>query len=248
MKAMILAAGIGSRLRPLTDEKPKALVEVQHVSLLEHTIRYLRYYGVNEIVINVHHFADQILQFLKKNSDFGLRIEISDESDTLLNTGGGLYKARWFFDDGQPFFLIASDVITDLNLNTLYQYHLDHHPLVTLAVKHRESTREFLFDQDHLLCGWHNNISGETRWARESADPVKIAFSTIHVIDPRLFSLVTEKGAFSLIDLYLRLARENQILGFQHDESYWFEFGRIENLEKLNKSREIQTIFNQYHK
>ena len=247
MKAMILAAGIGSRLRPLTDSKPKALVEIQGVSLLEHTIRYLKFHGVDDIVINVHHFADQIIEFVEMNKAFGIRISFSDEQDALLDTGGGLYKARWFFDDEQPFILIASDVITDLDLTSLYRFHLDHTPLVTLAVKHRESSREFLFDRDYQLCGWHNNMTGETRWSREIPDPLQIAFSTIHVIDPQLFNLISERGAFSLIDLYLRLARDKVILGYAHDETSWFEFGRIGNLEGLNNSPGIRAIFNRYH-
>jgi MurNAc alpha-1-phosphate uridylyltransferase len=247
MKAMILAAGIGTRLRPLTLEKPKSLVEVQGISLLEHTIRYLKYFGVNEIVINVHHFADQIEQFIRDKHSFGLRISLSDEREALLDTGGGLINAAWFFDDKKPFFLIASDVITDLDLAALYDYHLHQNPLVTLAVKHRPSSREFLFDADHRLCGWHNNVTGETKWAKEIADPLKIAFSTAHVIDPRLFGLVTETGAFSLTDLYLRLAAENVILGFEHNETDWFEFGRIENLETLNNSEKITAIFRRFH-
>jgi NDP-sugar pyrophosphorylase family protein len=247
MKAMILAAGIGTRLRPLTLEKPKSLVEVQGVSLLEHTIRYLKYFGVNEIVINVHHFAEQIEQFIRDKDSFGLRISLSDEREALLDTGGGLLKAAWFFDDKKPFFLIASDVITDLDLTALYNYHLQYDPIVTLAVKHRPSSREFLFDADHRLCGWHNNVTGETRWVNEIPEPLKIAFSTVHVIDPRLFDLVTESGAFSLIDLYLRLARENVILGYEHNETNWFEFGRIENLDGLNRSEEIRTIFRRFH-
>jgi NDP-sugar pyrophosphorylase family protein len=247
MKAMILAAGIGTRLRPLTLEKPKSLVEVQGVSLLEHTIRYLKYFGVREIVINVHHFADQIEQFIRDKDSFGIRIAISDEREALLDTGGGLLKAAWFFDDKKPFFLIASDVITDLDLTALYNFHLHHNPLVTLAVKHRPSSREFLFDAEHRLCGWHNNVTGETRWVREIANPVKIAFSTVHVIDPALFGLVIETGAFSLIDLYLRIARQHLILGFEHNETAWFEFGRIENLEGLNSSEGIRAIFRRFH-
>ncbi len=244
---MILAAGIGTRLRPLTESKPKALVEVQGVPLLEHTIRYLKFFGVHEIMINLHHLADQIMDFLKKNDSFGLHITVSDEREALLDTGGGLFKARWFFDDGKPFFLTASDVITDLDLNLMYSHHIDHNPLVTLAVKQRETSREFIFDSEDRLCGWHNNISGETRWARASAHTYKLAFSTIHVIDPRLFSLVTETGAFSLTDLYLRLACEHTILGFKHNETSWFEFGRIENLDRLNKSPEIHAIFRRFH-
>jgi len=247
MKAMILAAGIGTRLRPITLEKPKCLVEVQGISLLEHTIRYLKYFGVNEIVINVHHFAEQIEQFIQDKDSFGIRIVQSDEREALLDTGGGLLKAGWFFDDKKPFFLIASDVITDLDLAALYRYHMKHNPVVTLAVKHRQSSREFLFDADHRLCGWHNNVTGETRWVKQNPEPLKIAFSTIHVIDPRLFDLITETGAFSLIDLYLRLAGENIILGFEHNDTGWFEFGRIENLEGLNRSAEIRAIFKRFH-
>jgi NDP-sugar pyrophosphorylase family protein len=247
MKAMILAAGIGTRLRPLTLERPKCLVEVQGISLLEHTIRYLKYFGVKEIVINVHHFANQIEQFIQDNNSFDIQIAISDERQALLDTGGGLVNAKWFFGDKKPFFLIASDVITDLDLTALYHYHLLHDPLVTLAVKQRQSSREFLFDPAYRLCGWHNNVTGETRWVREISNPLKIAFSTVHVIDPKLFDLVTETGAFSLIDLYLRLARENVILGFEHNETGWYEFGRIENLEILNRSDQISDIFRRFH-
>jgi NDP-sugar pyrophosphorylase family protein len=195
----------------------------------------------------VHHFADQIEQFLQDKKCFGIQIAISDERQALLDTGGGLVKAKWFFQDKKPFFLIASDVITDLDLTALYNYHRQYHPLVTLAVKHRPSSREFLFDSGHRLCGWHNNVTGETRWVKEISNPLKIAFSTIHVIDPRLFDLVTETGAFSLIDLYLRLAGENVILGFEHNETHWFEFGRIENLAGLNQSPEIKGIFRRFH-
>jgi len=247
MKAMILAAGIGTRLRPVTLEKPKCLVEVQGISLLEHTIRYLKFFGVKEIVINVHHFADQVERFIHDKDSFGIQIVLSDEREALLDTGGGLVKAKWFFDDKKPFFLIASDVITDLDLTALYRFHLLHNPLVTLAVKQRPSSREFLFDPGYRLSGWHNNVTGETRWVKEIPDPLKIAFSTIHVIDPLLFDLVTETGAFSLIDLYLRLARENVILGFEHNQSQWYEFGRIENLEGLNHSMEIRAIFEHFH-
>jgi NDP-sugar pyrophosphorylase family protein len=202
---------------------------------------------VKEIVINVHHFAEQIEDFIKLKNSFGIQIVLSDERDALLDTGGGLVNAKWFFEDKKPFFLIASDVITDLDLSALYYYHLDHNPLVTLAVKQRQSSREFLFDPGHRLCGWHNNVTGETRWVWEITNPLKIAFSTVHVIDPGLFDLVSETGAFSLIDLYLRLAKENVILGFEHNETDWFEFGRIENLEGLNQSEEIRAIFRRFH-
>jgi len=244
---MILAAGKGTRLLPLTVTRPKALLEVQGVSLLEHTIRYLKHFGVDEIVINVHHYASQIIAFLERNHHFGIRIEISDEQDELLNTGGGLYKARGFFDDGKPFILSTSDVITDLNLQEMYRFHLEHDPLVTLAVKHRESSREFLFDPGYRLCGWQNNLTGETRLVSDTRESIKIAFSAIHMISPRIFDLITERGCFSIVDVYLRLAADNTLLGFEHDESMWYEFGRIENLERLNTLDEIRTIYKQFH-
>jgi NDP-sugar pyrophosphorylase family protein len=247
MKAMILAAGMGTRLLPLTENKPKVLIEVQGVTLLEHTICYLKHFGIREIVINVHHHAGQIVDFLKRNNNFNIRIEISDESDELLDTGGGLYKARRFFNDNEPFVLTASDVITSLNLYDMQRFHLEHKPLASLAVKHRKSTREFLFDTNMRLSGWQNNITGEIRQVRQVLVKSKIAFSTIHIIDPAIFNLISERGTFSMKDVYLRLASENCIMGFQHDNSAWFECGRIENLESLNQEREIEAIFAQFH-
>jgi NDP-sugar pyrophosphorylase family protein len=247
MKAMILAAGIGSRLRPLTDSKPKCLLEVQGVTLLEHTIRYLIFHGVEGIIINVHHLADQVISFLQEHDHFGIDIRISDERDGLLDTGGGLLKAGWFFDDGQPFFLTASDVITGLDLGEMYRFHLDRKPLATLAVKDRPTTRNLLIDNESRMCGWLNNQTGETRWAIPTDNVRNLAFSTIHVIEPRLLALITEKGAFSMIDVYLRLAADYPVLGYDHSGTPWFEFGRIENLGKLNESAEIRALFNRYH-
>jgi MurNAc alpha-1-phosphate uridylyltransferase len=247
MKAMILAAGKGTRLLPLTEHVPKALVKVQNIPLLQHCILYFKFFGVTEIIINVHHLAEQITGFLVAHDNFGIRIEVSHERDELLDTGGGLVKARWFFDDGRPFFLATSDVITNLNLEYLYNYHLENRPLATLAVKQRPSTREFLFDEQYNLCGWHNNITSETRLARSINHLHQIAFSTIHVIEPALFDLVTERGAFSMTDLYLRLAKDHTIKGFEHNESLWFECGRVENLEGLNKSKEIRHIYRHFH-
>lgn len=244
---MILAAGIGSRLRPLTDTRPKCLLEIQEITLLEHTIRYLMYHGVDEIIINVHHLADQVISFLESHENFGIRICFSDEREGLLDTGGGLKKAGWFFDDGKPFFLTASDVITGLDLNALLQFHLKHHALATLAVKDRPTTRNLLFDKDMQLCGWRNNQTGEIRSARETVTAHPLAFSTIHVIDPALPGLMTEEGAFSMIDVYLRLAASHPVFGFDHSDTPWFEFGRIENLEKLNQSPEIRNLYNRYH-
>jgi NDP-sugar pyrophosphorylase family protein len=248
MKAMILAAGRGTRMLPLTENTPKPLIEVQGVPLLQHTIQYLKFYGVTEIIINVHHFPEQIIDFVKKNGHFGIRIEFSFESDTLLDTGGGLYKARHFFNDNKPFILTSSDVITDLNLSELYEFHKQNNPIATLAVKHRNSSRDFIFDENHRLCGWHNNMTGETRLIRSVEKQIRIGFSTIHMINPVLFGLMTERDSFSIVDVYLRLAPEYPILGFEHNMSAWFECGRIENLEALNRNPEIDSLYKKYHR
>lgn len=247
MKAMILAAGRGTRLLPLTETKPKPLLEIQGVALLEHTIRYLKYYGVDEIIINIHHHALQIVDFIEKNGSFGIKISFSDETDELLDTGGGLLKARSFFSGHEPFILTSSDVITDLNLAKLIETHHQKDAIATLAVKHRKSSRDFIFDRNYRLCGWHNNITGETRMVREAHDTDHLAFSTIHVISPEIFRHITEKGCFSIIDLYLRLAPDHMIAGYEHDDSLWFECGRIEALPGLNQNREVLELYKKYH-
>ena len=247
MKAMILAAGKGTRMLPLTEKIPKALIEIQGITLLEHTIRYLKYYGFDEIIINLHHHARQITEFIKDHDSFGIKIAFSDETGELLDTGGGLYKANWFFSDNEPFLLTSSDVITDLDISELVAYHKEKDPLVTLAVKHRKSSRDFLFDEKFQLCGWYNNVTGESRTVKPVDNPVQIAFSTIHVINPRIFGQITERGKFSIIDVYLRLAVTNRIIGFEHDRSKWFECGRFEYLDALNQNPEIQTIYKKYN-
>lgn len=243
MKAMILAAGRGTRLGPLTDKIPKVLVEVNGVPLLEYAIRMLGHYGVKEIIINLHHHAQQIVDFLRARRYFHLQIEFSDETDELLDTGGGLYKARWFFDDGEPFFVMASDIITDLDLHKMSAFHLEQRPLATLAVKRRKSSRELLFDGLHTLAGWHSNVTGETRISRDISNPIAIAFSAVQVIDPAIFGLVTEKGPFSLTDMYLRLAAHHEIKGFEHNNSHWFEFGRMENFQAKGNEALLRKIY-----
>jgi len=244
---MILAAGKGTRMLPLTENMPKPLIKIQGVTLLEHTIRYLKYYGVDEIIINVHHYPEQIIEFVKEKKSFGIRIEFSDESHELLDTGGGLYKARWFFNSPQPFILTSSDVITTLDLKALTDRHVSMNSLVTLAVKHRKSSRDFIFNSVYELCGWHNNKTGETRMVKETDQPIKIAFSTIHVINPAIFDLITERGSFSIIELYLRLTLEQSIRGFEHDESKWYECGQYGYLDSLEQSADIRDIYRLYH-
>lgn len=245
---MILAAGKGTRMLPLTEHKPKALVEIQGTTLLEHTIRYLKYYGITEVIINVHHHAVQIIDFVEQNQLFGLSISFSDEQDLLLETGGGLYKARHFFNDNQPFVLTSCDVITNLDLQAMLRYHQQQNALATLAVKQRESSRDLLFDTDYRLCGWHHNSTGETRMIKEEEPAFRLAFSAVHIINPALFGLITERGRFSIIDVYLRLAITQKITGFEHNQSAWFECGNAGKLESLNQNPEIEKLYQQYHR
>ncbi len=234
---MIFAAGLGSRLRPLTDHQPKALVEVGGIPLLEIAIRRLKYYGVQQIIVNVHHFADQIEQFLEKKDAFNINIIISDERERLLDTGGGLKKAAWFFHDGQPFFLYNADILTDLDLGKFYQHHLAHEAIATLAVQERSSTRQLLFGRDYSLQGWKNNITGETKWCRPSTvmqdQQIRpFAFSGVHVISPLIFEHLPVNDIFSMLDLYLQVGGENMIQGYPHTGDLLLDVGKPESIGK----------------
>jgi mannose-1-phosphate guanylyltransferase len=244
MKAMILAAGLGTRLKPLTDTRPKALVELSGRTLLEITLSRLRTFGITEFIINVHHFADQIIDYLKANKNFGMRIEISRE-EVLLDTGGGLKKASWFFLENparpdskqidKPFLLHNVDVISTIDFARMLQFHNEHHALATLAVQSRQSSRQLLFNNDLQLSGRRIDkkntvISSEAR--NLSSIPLHpLAFSGIHLISPRLLPMLTEEGIFSIIDSYLRLsAHGEKILAFRADQYYWRDLGRPSDL------------------
>jgi NDP-sugar pyrophosphorylase family protein len=233
MKAMILAAGLGTRLRPLTNDRPKALVEVGGRTLLEITLSRLRSFGIDEVIINAHHFAEMILDYLKANNNFGMHIEVSRE-DVLLDTGGGLKKAAHFFEGSsadEPLILHNVDVVSTLDLARMMQFHSEHKALATLAVQDRETSRYLLFDEKLQLCGRRAGHDGKTELVRPSPKPEALAFSGIHVISPRLLGLITEEGIFSIINTYLRLASQGEtILAFRADEYYWRDLGRPENL------------------
>jgi NDP-sugar pyrophosphorylase family protein len=235
MKAMILAAGPGTRLRPLTDERPKALVEIAGRTLLEIALSRLRAFGIREVIINVHHFADMILDYLKTNHNFGMRIEVSRE-EVLLDTGGGLKKAAHFFLDDphrleDPFILHNVDVLSTIDLHRMVQLHTESQALATLAVQKRETFRYLLFDDQLRLCGRQYGRDQNPEFVRSSPQAQALAFSGIHVISPRLFALMIEEGVFSIITCYLRLAaQEEKILAFRADEYYWRDLGRPENL------------------
>ena len=242
MRAMILAAGLGTRLRPLTDDRPKALVEVAGHTLLEITLRRLASFGIREVIVNTHHFADMVVEYLERNRNFGMRIEISRE-EILLDTGGGLKKAAWFFlENGNigPFLLHNVDVISTIDLSRMVRTHNESQALATLAVQERETLRRLLFDSDFQLCG---RQSGErpAQFVRPSKEVNPLAFSGIHVISPRFLQRMTEDGVFSIIESYLRLAGEGEkISAFRADEYYWRDLGKPENVAQATRDLEQQ--------
>jgi len=241
MKAMILAAGLGTRLKPLTDTRPKALVEINGRTLLEITLTRLRTFGITEFIINVHHFAGQVINYLNTNKNFNMRIEISRE-EILLDTGGGLKKASWFFLEDpknldEPFLLHNVDVLSTIDFSRMLQFHKDHHALATLAVQSRPSGRQLLFDEKLQLSGRRieNKDTVIPNAARDLllAPLHPLAFSGIHLISPRLLPLLTEQGPFSIIDSYLRLAAQSHpILAFRADQYYWRDLGRPSDLSQ----------------
>jgi NDP-sugar pyrophosphorylase family protein len=245
MKAMILAAGLGTRLRPLTDHRPKALVEVGGRSLLEITLSRLREFGVSEVIINVHHFADAVIDYLKSNHNFGMHLEVSRE-DELLDTGGGLKNASWFFledvsksgvskSEG-PFILHNVDVISTIDLARMVRFHSRRAALATLAVQPRKTSRYLLFDQKDRLCGRRSGQEGKSEVVESPSSVSALGFSGIHVISPRIFSLMMEEGAFSIVDCYLRLAAQGEnILAFRADDYYWRDLGKPENVTQAEK-------------
>jgi NDP-sugar pyrophosphorylase family protein len=226
---MILAAGLGTRFRPWTDQHPKALAPVNGKSLLQRNIEYLRKYGIGEVVVNVHHFAGQIIEALTVNNGWGCRYTISDETAEVLETGGGLKKARPFLE-GAPFVLMNVDILTDMDLSALIADHFRHRPLATLAVTDRSTSRYFLFDDRDELCGWRNATTGQERMARPAAGVLQKAFSGIHVIDPAIFPLMTREGKFSIVDLYLDLAGDHAIRAYDHSCTRLIDVGRPESM------------------
>lgn len=232
MKALILAAGYGTRLKPLTNTKPKALVEAGGVPLLEIIIRRLKLFGFNEMVINIHHFGDQILDFLEQKNNFGVHIDISDERDLLLDTGGGIKKASVFFKN-EPVLVHNVDVLTTLDLNAMIQYHAQQtDALATLAVKDRETSRSFLLDAHNDLAGWRNNQTGEMKISHDDGKGfTPIAFSCVSILNPSFINLLDETGVFSIIDPYLRLAKTHRIATYRHSD-LWMDMGRVEHLKE----------------
>ncbi len=236
MKAMILAAGLGTRLRPITDQTPKALLQAGPYTLLQFAILKLKNSGFNELIVNVHHHADQVIDYLRKNRNFGCNIVLSDEREQLLDTGGGIKKTAWFFNDHQPFLVYNVDIVTDLDLLQLYRHHVKCQNLATLVVRNRKTSRYLQFDSNLQLCAWENVSTGEKRIARPSTEPlISYAFSGIHVINPSLFSQMEDQDRFSIIDTYLRLAVAHPIGGYLDTSQLWADAGKPESLVEAGK-------------
>lgn len=247
MKAMIFAAGLGTRLKPITNDRPKALAEIRGTPLLEITIRRLINFGFDEIIVNVHHFADKVMDFLHSKNNFGIDLQISDETGELLDTGGGLKKASWFFDDNKPFLVHNVDTLTDIDLEDYYDYHQRNNALATLLVRHRPGSRFFLFDENKNLCGWENVLTNKKIITHKTtAQLEQIAFSCLHVIHPSIFKLMDEKGCFSIIDVYLRLAKSHKIMGYVDDVSYWLDVGTPEKLQRGDDEIDIDKFVQRY--
>jgi len=243
MKAFILSAGLGTRLKPMTETIPKALVEVNGKPLLQSLIENLKQSGCTDFVVNVHHFADLVIDFLNANQNFGVSIEISDERETLLDTGGAILHAKKFLEN-EPFFLVHNvDILSDIDLDKMAKHHVKSGALATLAVRDRDSGRKFLFDESLCLRGWQNEKTGEVRHC--GLDPqshskgipafagmtTPLAFSGIHIINSEIFKHINQQGKFSIVETYLDLGKTFDIRGFPHDDDFWLDVGKPNDLE-----------------
>ena len=244
MKAMIFAAGLGTRLRPLTNNKPKAVVEVKGKPLLEYCIRRLKFFGCTDIIVNIHHFGKQIISFLEANNNFGINISISDERDLLLNTGGGLKKAASFFDESEDFLVVNVDILHNIDFNLMRKVHIENKNLVTLAVSNRQTSRYLLFDANNRLGGWCNKKTGEIKLALSSMNETStlkpMAFSGLQIVNSNIFKFMPKKDVFSIIDVYLKTASKAQLMAFQHEADIWLDVGKHDALAKA--ANMIETI------
>lgn len=235
VQAMIFSAGLGTRFKPWTDVHPKALALVNGKSLLQRNVEYLCQYGIDDIVVNVHHFPDQIIHAIESNNGWGAKVRISDERDEVLETGGGLWKARDLFDLSKPILTINVDILTDLSLDSFLNSHIENQPLISLAVSERQTSRCFVFNGQDRLIGWRNQQTGEERMRMHATDSVNRAFSGISIFSPEFFKVVTQRGKFSLVDAFLALAPDHSILGYDHTGDKWVDVGKPVSVEVAEK-------------
>lgn len=238
-QAMIFAAGLGTRLQPLTDNIPKALIEISGKPMLERVIRKMKDHGVRRIVINLHHFHDKIRLFVAGKNYFGLDIQFSDESQMLLDTGGGLKKAAHFFDPAKPVLLHNVDVLSNLDLGAMLNYHQKNNALATLFVQKRKSSRYFLFDENMHLSGWRNVKSGDEILVRKEGQFSEFGFNGIHIISPEIFKLIKDEDKFSIVPVYLSLAESHYIVGFRDDKTTYIDIGKTESIAVAEKLADL---------
>jgi len=235
MEAMIFAAGLGTRLRPLTNEIPKAMVSVCGTPLIGHAILNLKQQGVNRFVVNVHHFASKITDYLKSENNFGVDIHISDEINNLLDTGGGLLKAKPLFRGNGPIVVCNVDILTNLNIGQMLKVHMNSNAIATLAVRNRTTSRYLLLNNRQNLVGWKNTKTGEIKMSRRALAPSPVAFSGFHIIQPQFFENIRQSGRFSIVETYLDVAKQHKIKGYLHNDDYWFDVGKHDTLKQANK-------------
>ena len=235
MKAMIFSAGLGTRFKPWTDKHPKALALVNGKPLLQHNIEYLQRYSINDVVINVHHFADQIIEAVKQNSGWGSNILISDETNEVLETGGGLLKAKDLLQNGKPFVTLNADFLTDLNVANLIEFHKNKKSLISFGITNRKTSRYFLFDEDNRLCGWRNTTTGEEKISIVKDNLRQMAYSCVVVFQPEIFELIPQRGKFSLVETYLSLAADYPIYGYDHSGDKLVDVGKPESVAIAEK-------------
>jgi N-acetyl-alpha-D-muramate 1-phosphate uridylyltransferase len=239
MKAMIFAAGLGKRLGKITENIPKALVDINGKTALQIAVEKCSENGFDDIIINVHHFADMVEKEVARLTKMGFTISVSDEREKLLETGGGLYKAKWFFDD-KSFLVYNADIITDLDISALYRFHVEKKGVATLAVRNRPGNRFFLVDEDGRVRGWRNNATGEEIIPNHKSDNLsEIAFSGIHIVNPEIFNFM-EDGIYTFTSLYMNLVSDYKILTFRHNDGFWFDIGTPENLVQVRNHYRFQ--------
>jgi N-acetyl-alpha-D-muramate 1-phosphate uridylyltransferase len=230
--AILFCAGLGTRLKPFTNEHPKALAQVNGKTLLQHNIQYLQSFGINKVVVNVHHFANQIIDIVKENNGWGSEVLISDETSKVLETGGGLVKAIPLFGNAENIVVMNVDILTNLNIEQMFQQHIDTNALATLAVTNRTTSRYFIFNKQNKLCGWMNTKTTELKGIENFNENqhTKLAFSGIHIINKKIFSLIKQQGKFSMVDVYLDLMKTNDIMAFNHFQDKFIDVGKPESI------------------
>ena len=231
MNAMIFAAGLGTRFKPWTDLHPKALAIVNNKSLLQRNIEYLQQYNITNVVVNVHHFADQIIEAVHENKGWGSNIIISDETNEVLETGGGLLKAQSLLKNDEPFITLNADILTDLSISNLLSFHKSNEALISFGITNRKSSRNFLFDENNRLCGWENNVTSEQKISIAKDNLKPMAYSCVAIFEPAVFELIPQRGKFSLTETYLSLAAEHVIMGYEHSGDRFIDVGKPESVE-----------------